>query len=86
LVTLVPEKAGAQCAVDACKSCLGYVKTFTRLQACPPDAVLLEDLATVAFDVAALEQEYARPAGAASPLGIIVTDSRQPRRFFAWNT
>jgi FdhE protein len=86
LVTLVPEKAGTRCAVDACKGCLGYVKTFTRLQGCPPDAVLLEDLATVAFDVAALEQGYSRPAGPASPLGVIVTDSRHPRRFFAWNT
>jgi FdhE protein len=86
LVTLVPEKTGASCAVDACKRCLGYVKTLTRLQGCPPDAVLLEDLATVAFDVAALEQGYSRPAGPACPLGPIVTESRQPRRFFAWNT
>ena len=86
LVTLVPEKTGAQCAVDACKGCLGYIKTFTRLQGCPPDAVLLEDLATAAFDVAALEQGYSRPAGAACPLGLIVTDARRPRGFFAWNT
>jgi FdhE protein len=86
LVTLVPEKAGAHCAVDACKRCHGYLKTFTRLQGCPPDAVTLEDLATVAFDVAALEQGYTRPAGAAYPLGVIVTGSSPGRRFFAWNT
>jgi len=86
LVTLAPEKAGAHCAVDACKGCLGYIKTFTRLQGCPPDAVMIEDLATVAFDVAALEQGYARPAGAASPLGVIVAASSPARRFFAWNT
>jgi FdhE protein len=86
LVTLVPDKAGGHCAVDACRRCLGYIKTFTRLQGCPPDAVMFEDLATVAFDVAALEQGYVRPATAAYPLGVVVTDSRQPRRFFAWNT
>ena len=86
LVTLVPEKTGAHCSVDACRRCHGYIKTFTRLQGCPPDAVMFEDLATVAFDVAALEQGYVRPSAAAHPLDIIVTDSRQPRRFFAWNT
>lgn len=86
LVALVPEKADAHCAIDACTGCRGYIKTFTRLQGCPPDAVMLEDLATVAFDVAALEQGYARPTAAAYPLAVTITDSGPARRFFAWNT
>ena len=86
LVTLVPEKAGARRAIDACKACLGYLKTFTRLQGCPPDEVMVEDLATVAFDVAALEQGYRRPGEPASPLGVVVTDRRPARGRFAWNT
>ena len=86
LLTLVPEKAGARCAIDACKGCLGYLKTLTRLQGCPSDEVMVEDFSTVAFDVAALEQGYRRPAGPASPLGVVVTDSRRARGRFAWNT
>ena len=69
----MPEKAGARAVIDACKRCLGYVKTFTRLQGCPPDTVMLEDLASVALDVAALEQGYTRPAGAGYPLDVTVT-------------
>jgi FdhE protein len=85
LVSLVPENAGSHVVVDACKRCLGYVKTFTRLQACPPAAVILEDLASVDFDVAALEQGYSRPPGAGYPLEVTVTDKPATRRFFAWN-
>jgi FdhE protein len=84
LVSLVPEKAGAQGLIDACTRCLGYVKVFTVLQGCPPGAVMLEDLATVALDIAAMEQGYSRPAGAGYPLQATATNAA-PRRFFAWN-
>ena len=74
LVVLMPQRQGMAAAVDACKRCGGYVKTFNRLQACPPAAVLLEDLGGVALDVAALEHGYSRPAGAAYPLELTVID------------
>jgi FdhE protein len=86
LVSLVPKREGSHSVIDACKGCLGYVKTFTRLQACPPDTVMLEDLTSVDLDIAALEQGFARPTGAGYPLEIIVTDSGAPRRFFGWKT
>jgi FdhE protein len=82
LVSLVPEKDGAHGTIDACKSCHGYVKTFTRLRGCQPDTVMLEDLASVHFDVAALEQGYARPSGPGYPLEVAVTDEAATRRFF----
>lgn len=63
LVSLVPEKTGSNCVIDACKRCLGYVKTFTTLQGNPPAKIMLDDLATVNFDLAALEQGYKRPEG-----------------------
>jgi hypothetical protein len=63
LISLVPEKSGSNCVVDACKRCLGYVKTFTTLQGSPPVKIMLDDLATVNFDLAALEQGYKRPEG-----------------------
>ena len=64
LVALVPaDGSHARGAIDACTRCLGYVKTFTTLQGCAPAAVMLDDLSTVALDVAALEQGYRRAQG-----------------------
>jgi FdhE protein len=74
LVALVPEKQDAHAVIDACKRCLGYVKTFTTLQGCPPGEVMVEDLASVALDVAALEQGYTRPRDPGCPLDVKATD------------
>jgi FdhE protein len=84
LVSLVPEKGDSNAVIDACQRCLGYVKTFTRLQGCSPGAVMLEDLASVDLDVAAIEHGFARPPSPGFALGITVTDSVARRGFFAW--
>lgn len=81
LVALVPEKAGTNAVIDACKRCLGYVKTFTRLQGCAPGVVMLEDLASVDLDVAAIERGFARSPGPGFALGITVTDKSAGRGF-----
>lgn len=86
LVALVPQKGGSNAVIDACHRCLGYVKTFTRLQGCSPGAVMLEDLASVDLDVAAVEHGFARPAGPGYVLGITVTEKGAGRRFFAWKS
>jgi FdhE protein len=83
LVALVPEKSDSHAVIDACKGCGGYVKTFTTLQGCTPGAVMLEDLASVALDVAALEQGYTRPPGAGYPLDVTAADRGAARRLFA---
>ena len=83
LVSLVVEDA-LNAVIEGCRSCLGYVKTFTRLQGCPPGAVVLDDLGSVHLDVAALELGYARPAGAGHQLDVTVTGKDSARRFFAW--
>jgi FdhE protein len=75
LISLVPEKSDSNSVIEACKRCLGYVKTFTRLQGSPPDKVLLDDLATVQLDVAALEQGYKHPQGPGYRLDVIVADN-----------
>jgi len=75
LVTLVPEKAGANAVIDACRQCRGYVKTFTRLQRCPSDAVIVEDLASVAIDVAAVSLGYQRPGSTGYPLRVRVSEA-----------
>jgi FdhE protein len=72
LVSLVPEKSGATRVVDACKRCLGYLKSFTVLQGSPPARVILDDLASVDLDIAALEQGYKRPAGPGYSLDVAI--------------
>lgn len=84
LVTLLAEDGHSRDVVDACLSCRGYVKAVTRLQGCAPDAVLLEDLATVDLDLAALEAGYHRPDRPAYPLDVTVVEEEAPRRFFGW--
>jgi FdhE protein len=86
LVTLVPEKVGSNAVIDACQRCLGYVKTFTRLQGCSPGAVMLEDLASVDLDVAAIEHGFARSPGPGLAIEITVTDKGRRPGFFAWKS
>jgi FdhE protein len=78
----VPEKSGTNSVIEACKRCLGYVKTFTKLQGSPPDKILLDDLATVELDVAALDQGYKRPQGAGYSLNVTVMDNGATRSRF----
>jgi FdhE protein len=85
LVSLVPEKNDAHATIDACRRCLGYVKTFARLQGCAAGAVIVEDLASAALDVAAIEEGYSRPGGAGYPLDVTITARSVARRVFAWN-
>ena len=72
LVSLVPEKSGAGRMIEACKRCLGYVKTFTTLEGSAPAKVILDDLASVDLDVAAVEQGYKRPQGTGYALDITI--------------
>jgi FdhE protein len=86
LVSLVPEKTELNAVIDACGRCRGYIKTFTTLQGCQPSAVMLEDLASVELDVAALQQGYTRPPDAGYALAVRVNDQAAPRRLFRWNS
>jgi FdhE protein len=86
LVALVPQAGALNAAIDACNRCRGYVKTFTRLQGCAPETVMVEDLASVELDLAAIEQGYTRPPGAGYVLDVRVTDQAAARRFFAWKS
>lgn len=78
LVSLVPQKPGTNAVIEACTRCRGYVKTFTKLQGCRPDEVMLEDLGSVDLDVAALELGYARPSSAGYRIAIALNGT-QPR-------
>jgi FdhE protein len=73
LVSLVPEKSGPSRTIEACKRCLGYVKTFTTLEGSAPAKVILDDLASVDLDVAACTQGYKRPQGTGYALDVTIT-------------
>jgi FdhE protein len=60
---LVPEKTGSIRVIETCNRCRGYLKTFTKLQGSAAPKILLDDLASVDLDIAALEQGFKRPAG-----------------------
>jgi FdhE protein len=68
----------ATCTVDTCQTCQGYIKTQTVLQPTPSYAVVLEDLATVEWDVVALARGYRRPTQPGYALGtrLMVAPSR----------
>jgi FdhE protein len=63
LGSLLPEKSGSTRAIDTCNRCRGYLKTFTKLQGSAATKIMLDDLASVDLDIAALEEGFKRPAG-----------------------
>jgi FdhE protein len=63
LGSLLPEKSGSTRAIDTCNRCRGYLKTFTKLQGSAATKLMLDDLASVDLDIAALEQGFKRPVG-----------------------
>lgn len=84
MTTLVPEQQAMRGVVEACRRCRSYVKAFTKLQGTPPAAVMLEDLATVDLDIAALDQGFVRPAGAARAFDVTVEMRPSGRGLFTW--
>lgn len=83
LASLVPEKTGSSGAIEACRRCHTYLKVFTRLQGSKPAEVMLQDLASVDFDVAALDQGYTRPVRPGRDIQItVVTTAPQ---WLPWN-
>jgi len=66
--------------VEVCDRCRGYVKTMTTLSAIRPEHVVLQDLATLVLDVAALERGYRRPAAKGHEVAVsVVAESSRLR-------
>jgi FdhE protein len=58
---LAPEDGETTRKVEVCDTCKGYVKAEPTVSELPWWGVLLDDVATVALDVAALDRGYHRP-------------------------
>lgn len=68
LGTLVVDDRKSQFSVEVCNGCSGYLKACTTLQATPSDEIMVTDLASVEFDLAAVERDFLRPRGPAFSL------------------
>ena len=58
---LAPEEGETARKVEVCDSCKGYVKAEPTVRELPWWGVVLDDVETVALDVAALDRGYHRP-------------------------
>jgi len=81
---LVSEAAGSMRRVDTCRRCQGYLKTVTTLTARSHAEVVLEDLATVAYDVSALDAGASRPPGLGWPPRVELQLARRPGLLGRW--
>ncbi len=81
---LVSETDGEMRRIDTCEECRGYVKVVTTLTATPAPHVLLQDLATVDLDVAALAEEYHRPAQPGASVRTVVRARSRSWRPWTW--
>lgn len=70
--SLVQGAASEARRIDGCQRCRGYVKTLMVLQGSAPEVVLLDDLASVDLDIAALDAGYRRPANPGCDPGVRV--------------
>ena len=75
LGSLVAE-GSEQHTVDVCERCLHYVKAIPVLVPIRPEAVFLQDLATLVLDVIALERGYRRPTARGRRVEVIARPSR----------
>jgi FdhE protein len=69
LGSLVEDQGKA--AVEVCGRCQSYLKVFTVLRPIPAHDVMLNDLAPVALDLAALPRGFSRPPGAGYRLNAV---------------
>ena len=58
---LAPEDGETTRKVEVCDSCKGYVKAEPTLKSLAPWEIVLDDLATVPLEIAALDRGYQRP-------------------------
>ena len=77
LLSLVPQnKSFSTRMIEACKHCSGYLKSLTRLQGADALGVLVDDLASVDLDIAAVDQGYRRPENPGYLLNPTIGSSR----------
>ena len=72
---LAPEEGETARKVEVCDTCKGYVKAEPTVRELPWWGVLLDDVATVVLDVAALDRGYHRPERPGFELDVKVVEA-----------
>ena len=86
LLSLVPQNGASTRLVESCKRCSGYVKLLTKLQGGDALDVMIDDLASVDLDIAAVEQGYRRPKGLGYAVNPTLGYSKSvSRRILPWS-
>jgi FdhE protein len=80
LGTLTPEGEAQTRRVEVCRTCKGYLKTFTTLRPMSLRMVAMTDLASVDLDLIAQEREYTRPERSAWTLTFSLARATPRRR------
>jgi FdhE protein len=62
LGSLVVEGQESKAAIEVCKRCMGYLKSFRVLQADAPAQVMWRDIGSVESDLVAIDRGYGRPS------------------------
>lgn len=75
---LAPEEGETTRKVEVCDTCKGYVKAEPTVRELPWWGVLMDDVATVALDVAALDRGYHRPERPGFGLEVTIVPRRSP--------
>ena len=61
--------------IATCERCKGYLKVENAFEPAPPDLLVLDDVASVHLDVAAIERGYHRPTGSGFTIELAVAES-----------
>jgi FdhE protein len=59
---LLNEEGAHHVRVETCSNCRGYLKTLTTLGSLPFATLAMKDVSTIAYDLAAQDRGYVRPA------------------------
>jgi FdhE protein len=73
---LIEDVTGARWRVETCSACGSYLKTLASLDGSPGPEIILDDLASVDLDFAALSEGYSRPAGRGFAIGTRLVPER----------
>ncbi|HET6319679.1 MAG TPA: formate dehydrogenase accessory protein FdhE [Chloroflexota bacterium] len=65
----------ARFRMAVCERCKGYLKIGNAFDPPPPELVALDDLASIALDVAAIERGYSRPASTGFAIELALPES-----------
>jgi len=81
---LAPEADKESRRAVTCGQCRSYIKTFTTIAPLTPPEIVLRDLASLELDMAAIHENFGRPARPGFPLQISLIAAPGRRGWLPW--